>query len=382
MKVHITLIGGQPAPVYYTIKALSPDYIVYIHSDRTQEELRIIKQELNIPFEQILLSPTDPKKIKEKACELATRFATDEVTVNISGGLKSWTYWFSVIFNNKENTTIVYIDQNNNLWDYRRMQSIEINNFDILAHFRLHNNPIDGNYTNYKEYTPSDQQNIKIIEKIRHYNHTHFNNLAAKLTDKQNNILRNNRSGVFTIPEAKYPTSIMWEKPTGTNNNGQITITLTNKHGITKNWSLTSPHIIDLMFNSGWFEYKIANIIAQWDKAKEIFLNCHFPFKQGSDKNEVDILVNTGKKVLFVECKTQINSTIDIDKFASVIKKYGGMGSKGIFITDAQMTDIAIKKCEENNLLHFSLQSINEHIPANKALAMLLDIEIYSINAK
>ncbi len=381
MKVHITLIGGQPAPIYYTIKALSPDYIVYIHSDRTQEELNIIKQELDIPSEQISLSPTDPKKIKDKADELATRFATDQVTLNISGGIKSWTYWFSIIFNNQENATVVYIDQNNNLWDYRTMQSIEVKNFDILAHFRLHNNPIDGNYTDYKEYTPLDKAAAETIEEIRHSNHEEFKELTTVLTKEQNNQLRKYFYGKF-VCQSSAQSYIKWKKPNKQGGNGKIEIALTNKAGTIQKWSLSSPHITDLIFNSGWFEYKVASIISQWNKAKEIFLNCHFPFKPGTDKNEVDILVNTGKKALFVECKTQINSTTDIDKFSAVIKKYGGIGSKGIFITNSAMKELAIKKCEESKILHFSLEGANKVLSTEKALATLLDIEIDNINAK
>ena len=33
MKVHITLVGGQPAPVYHGIKALEPEMVIYIYSD-------------------------------------------------------------------------------------------------------------------------------------------------------------------------------------------------------------------------------------------------------------------------------------------------------------------------------------------------------------
>lgn len=32
-KVHIALVGGQPAPVYNAIKYIKPDIIIFIHSD-------------------------------------------------------------------------------------------------------------------------------------------------------------------------------------------------------------------------------------------------------------------------------------------------------------------------------------------------------------
>jgi len=123
-------------------------------------------------------------------------------------------------------------------------------------------------------------------------------------------------------------------------------------------------------------------MLSKWDKGKNIYLNCHFPFKPNVDKNEVDIIVNTGSKILFVECKTQITHTTDIDKFRSVVKGYGGIGSKGIFVTDAKMTDIAREKCKEHGLLSFSLQDDHLGMSNEKALAILLDSELFNINTK
>lgn len=38
-RVHITLVGGQPAPVYHGIVATKPDKVVFIYSDDSQEVL-------------------------------------------------------------------------------------------------------------------------------------------------------------------------------------------------------------------------------------------------------------------------------------------------------------------------------------------------------
>lgn len=138
-----------------------------------------------------------------------------------------------------------------------------------------------------------------------------------------------------------------------------------------------------MVFNSGWFEYKVAKLLSSWDKAKEVCLNCHFPSKQKSDKNEVDIIVNTGTKLLFVECKTQINRITDIDKFRSVVKTYGGMGSKGLFVTKEKFSDSAREKCAENAILSFSfVDAENWNLELGKALTLLLDNELFNINTK
>jgi hypothetical protein len=58
------------------------------------------------------------------------------------------------------------------------------------------------------------------------------------------------------------------------------------------------------------------------------------------------------------------------------------MGSKGLFVTDAKMTDIALAKCEEHGILTFSLQDEHLGMPVDKALFMLLESDMESINTK
>lgn len=372
-KIHITLVGGQPAPVYMGVIATEPDMVVYIYSQDTSSVLDKLKNEIHITSKEHLLDVTNPNEIKQCAEKLAERYKADEVTMNISSGLKSWSYWFGIVFDKYPNTTVVYMDQNNTLWNYRTMQASSGYTFDMHTLFRLYGNSIDNNYTPFSEYTDEDFAAIKKVEAIRKVNHTVFNKLTALLDTKKKNILSNQKTGSFSDPSMS---AVRWDKEAC-----KVEITLFAKRYV-KSEVIESPHAIDIVFNSGWFEAKIARLLSRWDKAKEICINCRFPFKPKVDKNEVDIIVNTGSKILFVECKTQIANTTDIDKFRSVIKGYGGMGSKGIFITDAPMTDIAKAKCEERGILTFSLQDEHLGMSIEKALFMLLESDLDSINTK
>ncbi len=111
-------------------------------------------------------------------------------------------------------------------------------------------------------------------------------------------------------------------------------------------------------------------------------MNCHFPSRQGLEKNEVDIIINAGSKILFVECKTQITKNIDIDKFRSVVKTYGGIGSKALFVTDASMSELARQKCEDHGILTFSLKDYSNQEVAQKELFKMLDEQLFVINTK
>lgn len=377
-KIHITLVGGQPAPVYNGIKATNPDKVVFVHSTDSLKALKALVNEIDVPYEAVQLSPTEAVEIQRIVAKMAAQYAEDEVTVNISSGPKSWSHLFGSMFQSKENATVVYMDQNNVLWNYRTMQGLQDFEFDMHTHFRLYGNSIENNYKKFSDYTDADVEAMKKIEEIRNFDFQIFNALLTVLDKQNQHTLRNGKHGKFEHGSGSY---VEWEKTTE-QQVGFVRVFIVKKNGKSKEVKFESPNAVDLAFNSGWFEFKVAKMLSAWDKCKEICLNCKFPFKERVDKNETDIIVNTGSKILFVECKTQINNTTDIDKFRSVIKNYGGMGSKGLFVTDAKMTEVAKAKCEEHGILSFSLKDEHLGLSDEKALQVLLESELYNINTK
>lgn len=377
-KIHITLVGGQPAPVYNGIKATKPDKVVFVHSIDSLKALNALVKEIDVPYEVVQLSPTEAMEIQHIVEKMAAQYAEDEVTVNISSGPKSWSHLFGSIFQSKENATVIYMDQNNVLWNYRIMQGLQDFEFDMHTHFRLYGNSIENNYKKFSDYTDADVEAMKKIEEIRKFDVQIFNTLLTVLDKQKQHILRNGKDGKFEHGAGSY---VEWEKTTE-QQVGFVRVFIVKKNGKTKEVKFESPNAVDLAFNSGWFEFKVAKLLSTWNRSMEICMNCKFPYKKDVDKNETDIIINTGSKILFVECKTQINNTTDIDKFRSVIKNYGGMGSKGLFVTDAKMTEVAKAKCEEHGILSFSLQDSHLGLTEEKSLQLLLESELFNINTK
>lgn len=377
-KIHITLVGGQPAPVYNGIKATNPDKVVFVHSTDSLKALNALVKEIDVPYEAVQLSPTEAVEIQRIVEKMAAQYAEDEVTVNISSGPKSWSHLFGSMFQSKENATVVYMDQNNVLWNYRTMQGLQDFEFDMHTHFRLYGNSIENNYKKFSDYTEADVEAMKKIEEIRNFDFQIFNALLTVLDKQNQHTLKNGKYGKFVHGSGSY---VEWEKTTE-EQDGFVRVFLQKKNGKSKEVKFESPNAVDLAFNSGWFEFKVAKLLSTWSRSKEICMNCKFPYKKDVDKNETDIVINTGSKVLFVECKTQINNITDIDKFRSVIKNYGGMGSKGLFVTNAKMTDIAKAKCEEHGILSFSLQDSHLGLTEEKSLQLLLESELFNINTK
>lgn len=384
-KVHITLVGGQAAPIYNGIIATQPDIVVYIFSTDSVNVLDRLRNVLSITEDkQEPLDTTNPQKIMDRATKLAEKYKDDYVTLNISSGLKSWSHLFGLVFDKLPNAEVVYMDQNNILWNYRTMKSFSDFSFDMHILFKLYGNSLDNNYTRFTDYNEADRQACTRIESIRNINRVDFNQLLSVLDNQKQKLLRTEKSGKFeslSKDGSKSESYVEWKKKT-LEQDASVRISLSSGKGQSKEIIIECPHAIELAFNSGWFEYKIATLLSSWNKAKELCMNCHFPLKPNVDKNEIDIIINTGPKLLFVECKTQISNSTDVDKFNSVVKTYGGMGSKALFITDAPMNETAKKKCEDYNMLTFSLQDQHLGMSNDKALHLLLDSELFNINTK
>lgn len=379
-RIHITLVGGQAAPVYNGIIVTNPDKVVFIYSVDSKGQMEMVKSMLNIPVDdQQPLDAINPEAILKRAETLYNKYQNDQITLNISGGLKSWTHLFGVYFSQKKNAEIVYFDQNNILWNYTDMSQRSDFNFDMHTQLKLYGNSIENNFTDFNAYTEADMQVLKKIESLRKGQFIEeFNKLLTILDKKNANKLKNDQSGIFVTGKGSF---VDWMKDKN-GGNARVKIVIKGKYK-EQDVTLESPHAIDLAFKSGWFEYKVAKMLSTWSKAKEIYLNCRFKSKKNVDKNEVDIIVNTGQKLLFVECKTCINNNTDIDKFRTVVKGYGGTASKGIFITQSKMKEIEIEKCEQAGLLSFSIDEVSGGtMGAEQALFALLDSSIFNINTK
>lgn len=380
-RVHIALVGGQPAPVFYGIIATEPDLVVFIYSNDSESSIGPIKAKLSAAgivcnfVASESLDPAEPSLIINRAERLRKQFEKDEIIINISGGTKSWSYLFSKVFAKHPNTTVVYVDQLNRLWNYRNNESVQIKPLALEQHLELYGNPL-REFSQFKDYTSKDEEMTRIIESARQCNYKEFNELCSVLSRSHKNCLRHNKAGQWSLPSGSY---VEWAKSDqGKPAWARLVIYKKNRP---MEFFLESEHIISLLFNSGWFEYKVAKLLSEWPEAKEILLNCHFKTKKNADKNEADIIIQTNSRLLFIECKTQLTSPTDIDKFRSVVRNYGGSASLGMFITDAPMNEIGREKCEELHLLPpFALSLDYAGIPTKEALFLLLDNAIEKIN--
>jgi hypothetical protein len=117
-------------------------------------------------------------------------------------------------------------------------------------------------------------------------------------------------------------------------------------------FKIQSPNVRSLFFHASWWELIVAKEISLWSKAKELLIQCELPFKTDTltTKNEIDVLVNLGGKLIFIECKSGMVKQEDINKMRIVKDTYGGIISKSLLVCRFMPTPTILEKCKELNI--------------------------------
>lgn len=381
--VHIALVGGQTYPVYLGIAETLPDRVILVHSGSSLAEAQRIAGEFKgtgIPFIYEQCDPVNVKQVLEKSRMMAKIMSDDDhYTINLTSGTKVWSILFHEAFETKPQVRFIYVDQSCNIYDLSNGESRLGAPIDTDRVFRL-NDTKTLSYLDFKDLTPDDLNVIKEVQNLYHVrgNRTVLTELTVAKTNAQKQTFRRN-VGTVNWKDS----SISWDRHAGS-----VTICLDNKGNVTEKM-LTSPHVFDLVFNAGWFEAEVARLLSLWKHSHEVRIGVEFPFQEGNPKNEIDVIVNTGTRLLFVECKTSIHTLTDLDKFSKAVRNYGGTGCHALFVSFNPLSKEAVEKCRDNGIIPFSFEDTlaatrdkDSQDTVAKALHRLLDERMFTINKK
>lgn len=377
-KVHIALVGGQATPVYQGIVYTKPDQVILVCSEQSKkdadsilEKLPSLQPSLQSNIELRVFSDSDLVNMEESVRGLMNEVSADaELSVNLSSGLKVWTVLFyGILHSHRPDSRIFCLSQDGLVFDITAHRSNEHVDFDMDAQFRLLGNEV-ASYTSYADYTAEDRSVLNIVRSwgLSSRYHMPLKDLTDAFLDKAKG--RTNNSLSVIVKESR----LKWD-PSSSTFTGKL---------LNKEFTLHSPHVWHILLNTGWFEAHVASLLASIYPPKDIRLNCIFKSKTDAVKNEVDIIVNTGKKLIFVECKTQVSNTTDVDKFASVVRTYGGLGSKALFITNSPMKNNAQEKCDEKGIETFytTRPDVSNLQELKELMKQMLDKLVNSWNTK
>ena len=373
MKIHIALVGKETAPVYYGTFELDPELVILICSEQTKKEaerLENLFQSRDFSVRIFIFPPTNIKEIYRHLEKLQQEIPSEaSLSLDLVGGTKFWSLAFYRCFHQRKGTEFYLSEQNYRICNLETGDFISFQgNIEIDEHLLLYGNTLERS-TNINEYNWEDDEAVEVIQQIRQKDYRGFHYVSAELSPEENDSLKN-REGELQCGDF----SVKWRRPSHVE--AQFSPT---KGGLS--FEIDSPHACSMFFNSGWFEYKVARLLRDWKHTKEVRLNCVFPLGNSQKtKNEVDIILNAGTKLIFVECKTKVYDSTDIDKFSNVVKNYGGMGSKALFITDVPMGPLQAKKCQESRILSLSLKDTSNRDISKPVIYGKLDQFLNEIN--
>lgn len=365
MKHQIIFVGGQLLPVLVGIKEFSPDKVHFIVSEESQSKISLIIPFISgKTFTENICSPYEFYSIKALCENILSNIAEgDEVRFNLTSGTKIMVFAAQSLILEK-GLNGFYINQDNT---YLQLPSYNIQKLTCEISIREFLEISGHKLSNAKSIYDFSEDDLKVVNEIDLFTKSH-----DKLILQINSKIRSTYEKLSKIPvsgqiEISKSTKLIWGIK-------GIRVEL-NGLDILK---IHSPNVRSLFFHASWWELIVAKEISNWPKAKELLIQCELPFKSDTKtmKNEIDVLVNLGGKLIFIECKSGLVKQEDINKMRIVKDTYGGIISKSLLVSRFKPSPNIIEKCKELNIETFycndGIITIN---PLNKITSTLDIIE-------
>lgn len=365
MNHQISLVGGQLIPVYVGIKEFNPDKVHFIVSDESVDSLSVLKPLLgSAKWVEHRCNPFDFFSIKSICEKIISKLSGDDtIAFNLTGGTKIMVLACQALIHEK-GLKGFYINQ-----DYSFLELPAYNKKSISTHLSIQEFfDLSGHHLFSKkkleDFTKEDLANAAAIEVFANNgkNYTAITGHMRKKYDNNNNVIP--PRGTELIPNN---IEVSWDV-------NSISVNI-NKKAVLR---FKSKHIKEMFFNAAWWELLVAKEIANWAGLKEMLVNCVLPFKTDklTSKNEIDILINTGKRLIFVECKSGNVKQEDINKMEVIKQTYGGIISRSILVSRFLPNATILEKCKELDIdIFYTHAFLTKQItPLNKLISKLNEI--------
>lgn len=336
MKHQITLVGGQILPVYLGVVERKPDVVHCLYSKDSRNHWNNLKKILGKgQANGHQVNPFDYEEIKSKVEAIIFANPNDNFELNITGGTKIMAIACQQIFNDLS-LPIFYIDQKHVLFEIRDKKHINLSTKLTLDNFlKLSGHSV---YTS-ESFNTIPQDYITLAEFVlKNINARWYWDVYGKL-NKKNRLL---------TPKSFY------------HKHGNVEVHWDGSQLSVKNGSGTTyfngKKCLALAFSGFWWEILIGKSVLNWKGALEFRINLSIKSRTTNQlpKNEIDIVLNTGRNLIFIECKAGNVTQDDVNKIKAVADLYGGVSSRSILVARKNPSPEILEKCEELGIDVFS----------------------------
>jgi hypothetical protein len=348
MKRQITLVGGQTVPVYLGIQERKPDFVYLIASAESKSNLDRIRQCCDgVEFQEYIVDPYGFQEITDLIEQLVFEHTNDQWELNLTSGTKVMSIAAQNIFRELKDQVEMdsfYIDQKGRLFsltlrEYTQLKSeLSIPTFlKLSGHGNIKSSSLNkytiGDFKFAQQWsdwldTDSDLDNLysaigQECSKIKDFS----SNVRIEIRDKG---VANWKDQSLTVKTA----SKSFEK-----------------HFDHKN-------ALEMCFTGLWWELLVAQVVNEWELKKEIMVGVELltNSKQKYAKNEIDIILNTGQNMIFIECKSGNVKQEDVNKMRAVKEMYGGISSRSILVCRKLPRRNILEKCSDLGIDVFALK--------------------------
>lgn len=340
-KNQIILVGGQILPLYLGLIESKPEkaFLVYTEETRSVKDI-LVKNVSLVKLAAIEVKPYDFASIISTVDSIIDQDPAAEWELNLTAGTKIMALAAHTVFQAKGFRSF-YINQDEKLYDIREqkehvlLEKVSIDDFLKLS-----------GHSSYQAQSLSDfseeDKNFAIaIERL-----SNSDSEYAKLCNEYRKLKNIPSTTKLNTPKGSY---VKWDRK-----NSIFELAIVGKTSLQSK----SKNAIYIALNAGWFEIKVALIVSKWARAFETKMNVELNYKVNSEvKNEVDVLVNTGHQLLFLECKSGLVQAADVNKMKAVRNTYGGLAAKSILICRNYPPQRTIEKCADLGIQVFAFNS-------------------------
>lgn len=338
MTHQIVLLGGQLLPVYIGALERKPQVIHILYTKETVRlKTRLVKQFSGIQIFDYQTDPYNFDSIQETVTNIICNNEDVTFELNLTCGTKLMALASQQVFETLDCFRF-YIDQNQNIIDLSNGTKFKI-----------------SSTISTKVFLSLSGHNTFSSSTLKSFNKEELK-LASSIFE-----LRKNKSGIGELFKLFRTLKVDSESECFSFNNSKYEISW-NKNNLSvkaPRFSLNAKgkNAFKILTTGLWWELIISMAVNDWNSAKEILMSVAIKSNENMsiDKNEIDILINTGQNVFFIECKSGNITQSDLNKIRTVSKLYGGISSKSILISFYKPKDHLIEKCRDLGIEIFYL---------------------------
>ena len=343
MTHQITLLGGQILPVYTGIIERQPNILHILYTKETVRlKNRLIKNVSGCKIFSYQVEPYDYRSIEDTVTQIICDNEKGSFELNLTSGTKLMALASQEVFKTLECFSF-YIDQKGNLINISNGKSEKLEKNISTKNFLSLSNHDTFFSKSLKSFSEKEKRLADSILNLRK-----GNSGIKELFEKLRTLKIDTETNNFSYEDTKY--KIKWDS---------------------NNLIVSAPKFIlesrgensfKILTTGLWWEIIIASAISKWKGAREVHMSLVIKSNTNSrlDKNEIDILINTGKKILFIECKAGRVLQADINKMRAIGKLYGGISSKSILVSYYKPKPELIEKCQDFGVELFFIQELNK----------------------